>query len=169
MSGLPADFAIRLLRRPEEPAAVADWMAQSEPWLTLQRDRATCLKLLLTTGRELHGATTAGRVIGVLALDLHGVLNGYIATLAVHLDWRGRGVGARLMQFAEERIQRQSPNVFLCVSSFNTTAQQFYHRRGYELVGRLRNFVVSGHDELLMRKTGPPWSAFAASSFADDG
>ena len=144
-------------------------MAATIGLLSLVEVGGVPLLLFNGEGAEFEAAVTAaGQRSPTLAV---GIDTGAAreATLAVHLDWRGRGVGARLMQFAEERIQRQSPNVFLCVSSFNTAAQQFYHRRGYELVGRLRNFVVPGHDELLLRKTGPPWSAFAASSFADDG
>jgi ribosomal protein S18 acetylase RimI-like enzyme len=158
MAALPADFEIRPLRQPEEAAEAATWMARSEPWLTLRRDRETCLKLLLEPNRELHAGVAGGRVIGVLALDLAGLLNGYIAALAVHPDWRCGGVGTRLIQFAEERILRQSPNVFLCVSSFNLHARRLYARLGYEPVGELRDFVVRGHSELLMRKTTRPWS-----------
>jgi len=60
------------------------------------------------------------------------------------------------MGFAEERILRQSPNVFLCVSSFNHRAQTFYERLGYQRVGELPDFLVQGQAEILMRKTRGP-------------
>jgi len=46
--------------------------------------------------------------------------------------------------------------VFLCVSAFNTRAQRFYARMGYEPIGVWRDYVIAGEDEILMRKpTGP--------------
>ena len=69
---------------------------------------------------------------------------------------RKQGIGSKLMAFAEERIFREAPNVFLCVSSFNKEAQRFYIRLGYEQIGELKDYVVKGHSELLMRKTTGP-------------
>ena len=63
---------------------------------------------------------------------------------------------AALMRFAEERIFRDSPNVYLCVSSFNESAQRFYRRIGYEVVGELKELLIRGHSEILMRKTTGP-------------
>jgi len=60
------------------------------------------------------------------------------------------------MGFAEERILRQSPNVFLCVSSFNHRAKTFYKLLGYQRVGELPDFLVQGQVEILMRKTRGP-------------
>ena len=110
--------------------------------------------------REVHIATRDDQIIGTLVLHLAGPLNGYIQAIAVHPDWRGRGSGTILMRFAEERIFRQSPNVFLCVSSFNHHAQQFYERLGYRRIGELENFLVAGHSEILLRKTSGPLLSF---------
>lgn len=69
-------------------------------------------------------------------------------------------MGTALLSWAERRIHRESPNVFLCVSSFNVAAQRLYERLGYETVGRFADFIVQGHDELLLRKTRGPWAEF---------
>jgi [ribosomal protein S18]-alanine N-acetyltransferase len=66
-----------------------------------------------------------------------------------------------LIGWAEQRIARESPNVFLCVSSFNVAARRLYERLGYELVGRLDGFIVREHDELLLRKTRGSWADFS--------
>jgi len=68
-------------------------------------------------------------------------------------------LGRQLIAFAEERIFRESPNVFLCVSSFNSDARRLYERLGYELIGELRDYLVRGSSELLMRKTIGPLQA----------
>ncbi len=49
-----------------------------------------------------------------------------------------------------------SPNVFLCVSSFNKKAQNFYQKLGYKKVGVIIDYLVEGYDEILMRKTVGP-------------
>ena len=73
---------------------------------------------------------------------------------------RGSGLGTQLVAFAEQRIHRESPNVFLCVSSFNPGARSLYERLGYEFVGTLKDFLVEGYDELLYRKSSGPWNTF---------
>jgi len=45
-------------------------IATSEPWITLRRNRETCLKTLSDPSREVYVATTGGDVIGVLILHL---------------------------------------------------------------------------------------------------
>jgi len=159
MSTSPAELVIRSLRLPDEAAVAADMMSGSEPWRTLRRDRETCLRLLLDPTREVYAAVAGSEVIGALVLALGGPFNGYIQSVVVRADWRNRGVGQRLIVFAEDRIFRGSPNVFLCVSDFNTAAQRLYARLGYERVGELRDYAVRGHSEILLRKTKGPLNA----------
>ena len=64
------------------------------------------------------------------------------------------------MVFGEERIFGETPNAFVCVSSFNKGARRLYERMGYEVIGELRNFIVPGHSEVLLRKTIAPLSEF---------
>jgi ribosomal protein S18 acetylase RimI-like enzyme len=45
--------------------------------------------------------------------------------------------------------------VFLLVSSFNKDAQRFYRSRGYEVVGEIRDALVRGESEIIMRKRRP--------------
>jgi ribosomal protein S18 acetylase RimI-like enzyme len=53
---------------------------------------------------------------------LTGAFVGYIQTVCVAPAERSHGLGTELIRFAEERIFRRFPNVFMCVSSFNTRA-----------------------------------------------
>ena len=91
---------------------------------------------------------------------MRGLLAGYIQILCVRPDCRGRGLGSILIRWAETRIFRDSPNAFIGVSSFNTGAQGLYKRLGFDPVGVLRELIVPGYDELLLRKTRGPWSEF---------
>lgn len=86
---------------------------------------------------------------------------GYIQAVCIHPDHRGQGLGTRLVGFAEARILRESPNVFLCVSSFNRDAQRLYQRLDYKVIGELTRYIVPGHSEILLRKTTGPLTTFS--------
>jgi ribosomal protein S18 acetylase RimI-like enzyme len=76
----------------------------------------------------------------------------YIASIATASECRGKGVGSRLLQFAEDLFRPESNHIFLCVSSFNPRARRLYERCGYEVVGEFQDYVIRGASELLMHK-----------------
>ena len=95
-----------------------------------------------------------------IILQLTGAFRGYIQTVCVGPEARGRGIGTLLVRFAEKRIFAESPNVFMCVSSFNKGAARLYEKLGYRKTGLLKDFVARGYDELLLRKTLGPLDGF---------
>ena len=153
-SGAPP--GIRRLEGRSEAVACARMMASSEPWITLRRDAAAALAILTDPGRETYVAILEGDLAGFIILVMHGAFVGYIQSVCVAPGRRSLGLGRRLMAFAEERIFRETPNVFLNVASFNPAARRLYERLGYEVVGELRDYIVPGHSEILMRKTTGP-------------
>lgn len=76
----------------------------------------------------------------------------YIKSLVVEPKFRGQGIGYELLRFAEDLFSAESKHIFLCVSSFNDRARKFYERCGYFAVGVLKDYIVSGEDEILMQK-----------------
>lgn len=157
-------LTIRPVGSAMERQACARLMSESEPWLTLQRDFETSLALVSDPTRETYWIEHAGTWAGFLLLYLQGPFRGYIQTICLTPDVRGRGLGTAVLDWAEARIFRESPNVFLCVSDFNTGALRLYRRLGYELIGALPDFLVGGSAELLLRKTRGPWSTFRPAS-----
>ena len=109
---------------------------------------------------EVWVAREEGIARGFIILLLQGAFVGYIQVVCVAADARSSGIGSKLVAFAEERIFRQFPNVFLCVSSINPRARQLYERLGYRLVGELDDYLVRGHSEFLMRKSVGPLEEF---------
>lgn len=107
---------------------------------------------------EMAVARQGQQVVGFIWFRLDGTFHhsGYVRWVAVAPQARGRGVGERLMRYAEERIFREGPNVFLTVSDFNVRAQAFYRRLGYTQVGAIPDYVVPGITERLYRKTRGP-------------
>ena len=145
----------RLQSEPEIEAC-ARLMAASDPWLKLGISYDACKRMLSDASRETWVALADGSLAGCCVLLMQGPLKGYIQSIMVAPEMRSQGVGAQLLAFIEERVFKETPNMFLCVSSFNLRAQQFYTRAGYETIGVLKDFLVQGHDEILMRKSRGP-------------
>jgi ribosomal protein S18 acetylase RimI-like enzyme len=128
-------------------------MANSEPWITLRRDYDASLNLLIDPSREVYLAIMGDEIVGFTILNMNGVFVGYLQPAYVAPQWRNKGIGGQLMDYAEKRIFSETPNVFICVSSFNRRAQELYEGRGYEVIGKLKDWIVPGHSEILLRKT----------------
>ncbi len=135
-------------------------MAGSEPWITLKRDFTECRKSLNGDFREVYAAIENEEVIGFIVLQMKGTFSGYLQSICVSANQRNKGVGKMLLQFGEAQIFKTSPNMFLCVSSFNKRAIKLYEQAGFEHVGVLKDFVEKGFDEILMRKTIGTWNEF---------
>jgi len=153
MSSAGRSIDVSAMTTDSEAQACARMMAESEPWITLGRGYEASLAILRDASRERYVALEGKDLVGFLILNMKGAFAGYIQTVCVAPEKRGHGIGAQMVSFAEERIFRESPNVFLCVSSFNTGARRLYDRLGYHVVGELADYLVVGHSETLMRKT----------------
>jgi ribosomal-protein-alanine N-acetyltransferase len=158
-------LVVREIETDDEAEACARIMASSEPWLTLGRDYAASLGAVRDPSREVYVAIAVGdaEVVGFLILSMRGAFAGYIQSVGVRHDWRGRGLGTALIAFAESRIFAETPNAFICASSFNERARALYERLGYETVGELRDYIVRGHSEWLLRKSIAPLADWTTS------
>lgn len=154
------DVEIRRLENTGEAEACARMMAESEPWRTLGRDYEASLEMVSDPSREVYLALMGEEIVGFVVIVMTGAFIGYVQSIYTAPEWRSRGIGSRLMSFVEDRIFREAPNVFICVSDFNEGAQRLYQRLDYEVVGELKNYLVSGKSEVLMRKTIAPLAEF---------
>jgi [ribosomal protein S18]-alanine N-acetyltransferase len=150
---------IRPLAGVAEVRRCAEMMCSTEPWITIGRTFDESLALVQDPTREVYVAEHDGVVRGFMILNMRGAFIGYIQTVCVDANARGSGLGTRLVEFAERRIFTETPNVFLCVSSFNPRARKLYERLGYELIGELTDYLIRGESEFLMRKTIGPLRA----------
>ena len=140
----------------EHLSECAMMMAKSDPWITLDIDYDQCLKAFEGLSKEIWALEIDKAVAGFVILQMDGTFKGYIQTVCVDVAYRGRGIGKKLLQFCQERILKISPNLFICVSSFNQGAIRLYKEFGFTLVGELDNFVKEGFTELLLRKSFGP-------------
>jgi ribosomal-protein-alanine N-acetyltransferase len=148
--------AIELTTNPQDFAACATIMVQTDPWITLGMDYEQCLKAFDGDFKEVFVMKKDMEIMGFVIMQTQGSFKGYIQTISINSTGRGQGYGTQLLQFCEKRILRYSPNIFICVSSFNHGAIQLYTKFGFELVGELKDFVKQGFTELLLRKTVGP-------------
>jgi ribosomal protein S18 acetylase RimI-like enzyme len=139
-------------------------MANSEPWITLRRGYAESLALMTDPAREVYLAVVGDEIVGFVVIVMQGAFVGYIQSVGLWPGWRGQGIGSRLLAFAEKRIFQETPNAFICASSFNPGVKRLYERLGYEVVGELKDYIVAGHSEILYRKTTGPRAGFVPAT-----
>ena len=92
-----------------------------------------------------------GRMIGFVAGDQRrseGV--SWIATIAVLPEYQRRGLGQKLLETCEARLQ--TPRVRLCVRIGNLGAIQLYQKNGYQTIDTWRGYYHDGGDALVMEK-----------------
>ena len=126
------------------PWSVIGWPAERMT-LGLKRQLPSVKRFEVLAG----GGVCAG-IIVILDPFLHGP---YLQLLAVLPEFQGRNLGLRLLQWMESEARRaEARQLWLCVSTFNTRAQAFYRRFGFEAVAVLDKLASDASDELLMRK-----------------
>ena len=131
--------------------ACDDIVRSSEPWKTL---RETVDFRNAIRRKQAHVLTIADAIAGFVVFDPEPVFarGGYLRAIGVSPAIRGFGIGRALLAFAEQRTARKAPNLYLCVSSFNSDGRKFYRKCGYEQVGRIDGLARKGFAELIMRK-----------------
>lgn len=98
-----------------------------------------------------YKAVEGEEVIGFVAGDVRRIeRTGWIATICVHPDHRGRGLGSVLLEICEEKMGM--PKVKLSVRESNTQAIDMYYRNGYARVGTWRKYYKGGEDGVVMEK-----------------
>jgi ribosomal protein S18 acetylase RimI-like enzyme len=91
-------------------------------------------------------------MIGFIAGDvrrMEGVA--WIATVAVLPEYRGRGIGAALLQACEAQIPVN--RIRLCVRPSNVVAIRLYERFGYSKAAEWSRYYNDGESALVMEKT----------------
>ena len=139
-----------------ESQAAARMMAATEPWISLGFGYEVCLFRTSEPEKEKLGAFFDGELVGFLILDMRGPFAGYIQTVCVDAPRRSHGIGTALIAVAEKRVARDSPNVFLCVSTTNERARRLYEQLGYARIGEIPDYLARGDTEILMRKSSGP-------------
>jgi ribosomal protein S18 acetylase RimI-like enzyme len=123
----------------------------SEPWKTL-REQVDFLKYISLKQAYvcLSDKGPAGFII--FTADPVFARGGYIRAVGVDPAMRRQGIGKKLITFAESVTARRSPNMYLCVSSFNRQGLIFYKKCGYIRVGKIPGLIRRDVSEHILWK-----------------
>lgn len=141
-------LVVRRMTAADVPAAAQiDAMSESLPW----PERSFRAELEAPYSRGWV-AESGGRVVGLLVLWLV-VDEAHIASIAVHPDFRRRGIGRLLLKTALEAATAEgAKNGLLEVRAGNLAAQELYKRFGFAEVGRRPKYYKdNGEDAVLMK------------------
>ena len=134
--------------QPAEAAALAQACAAIDPWKCLGYQAATLEAYLLRSDPALH-RYVIGEAEGLLALRRPWLRGAFIEMLAIFPGRQGQGLGRAAVQWA--MTQDQSANLWATVSAFNAEARLFYQTVGFVEVAPLRDLVMTGQVEVLLR------------------
>jgi len=80
----------------------------------------------------------------------------HISTIAVHPQWRGKGLGELVMlSLLEQGIRRGMQRATLEVRVSNETAQGLYRKLGFESAGRQRRYYSDNNEDAFIMVTPP--------------
>lgn len=100
---------------------------------------AACVNEEATGEADDPKGNAAETIIGYAGITLGPDAD--VMTIGVLPDWRGQGVGARLLaDILTAADAAGAERVFLEVRASNESAQALYRRRGFDTVGRIRNY-----------------------------
>ena len=138
------DFLIRSSTPQEAEAVLALWrQAGATPTVT---DTAEHVRHALASGSAWMLVALVrgrGRIVGSLLASFDG-WRGHLYRLAVHPDYRRRGIARALVAEAGRRlVERGAQRIIALVEKDNPTAMAFWKAAGYQLDTRLVRFLMT--------------------------
>ncbi len=130
-------------------------VSASEPWKRLQESvNFRAFPKDNRTGTMAYVCVCRSETVGFVLFIPEPVFarGGYLRALGVAPGFRGKGIGKKLLLFAEQKTARRSLHLFLCVSSFNRAGQRFYKKLGYCKAGSLPDIIRPGIAEFIYWK-----------------
>lgn len=138
----------------EDTIILGQNLVQIDPWKTLNYSAKGLSNYLFQADPLLYkfGIISCRQLVGVVCIRYPWLRGAYLELLAIYPTQQGRGIGKEVILWFESEAKQTSRNIWTLVSSFNTKARHFYNGMGFVEIGTLESFVVSGYDELLLRK-----------------
>ena len=76
----------------------------------------------------------------------------YLHLFAISEEYRGKGIGSKLLEFIEDMLFKTRDKIFLVVGDYNPRAKIFYEKSGYNYIGAIPSLYRKDIDEYLMMK-----------------
>lgn len=133
---MTTDATIRPFEVADTEAVVSLWetaLPSAQPW---NDGRNVLIRKQLQCDDLIFVAVLEGVVVGAVTAGYDGI-RGWIYHLAVSSEFRRRGIGRRLIEYAENALRAMGcPKVNLQVRSDNSVVLAFYERCGYAVEER---------------------------------
>lgn len=145
-------ISFRPMRKDDlDEVMVIDRLSFSMPWpvSAYRHDLVNNPDAMLWVAEEIT-PNTDFKVVGMI--DVWLILDeAHIATLAVHPDYRGRGIAASLLEVVLiEAVKRGARTAMLEVRASNQIAQSLYKEYGFEVVQRRRGYYRDNNEDALL-------------------
>jgi ribosomal-protein-alanine N-acetyltransferase len=147
----------------EEVEFSAPWSARAYRYEIVENKNSTMVVVcpspspggaLMQWARRL-GLTNRRPVLGYAGFWLL-VDDAHIATIAVHPEWRGRGLGELLLLSLLERgAELGARRATLEVRISNSTAQSLYRKYAFDIVSRRRRYYADNDEDAYIMATPP--------------
>lgn len=159
----PLDIQLSELssRTDREIARLAEQLAGIDPWLRLGYAKEGIERYLHDpepSPRRL-ALVVDGEMAGVISLRYPWLKGVYVEMFAVLPEAQGKRLGSHALAWIETEYRERTGNIWLLVSAFNDKAKGFYGANGFIPIGEIKDFLMEGEDEVLMRKVICPIGA----------
>jgi len=133
---------------------MASALARMDLWKKIGYPAKALEKHLLAPDKGLKRfrVECAGKTAGIICVRYPWLRGSYLDLLGIFANFQGQGLGRELIAWMEEQTSPACKNIWALVSSFNSSAREFYRKQGFIETGTLRDLVKPGYDEILIRK-----------------
>ncbi len=130
---MQGDVTIRELRPDDYDALIALWEDAGLPYKPKGRDSWEAIQRQLELPTAIYlVAELDGKMVGAV-LGTHDGRKGWINRVAVHPDYRGRGIARRLVEAVERRCLELGIQIFAAlIEDWNETSMKVFERLGYQ-------------------------------------
>jgi ribosomal protein S18 acetylase RimI-like enzyme len=140
---------IRPFRISDYDRIISLWERSRLPYRPKGRDtRERVARELESPNAVFLVAECQGEVVGSV-FATHDGRKGWINRLTVAPSWRRRGIAARLVQEAEQRLGDQGIQIIAClIEDWNADSKSFFENIGYQRFDRISYFTKKEHPEV---------------------
>lgn len=121
----------------EQVSFPTPWGFQAFLW-ELKKNGSVCL--IAKDGKKITGYIMSSAILGY----------GHISNIAVHPDYRRRGIGKILLEECLSRLREKAEEVSLEVRKSNYPAISLYRKFGFREIGIRRRYYIDGEDAVIM-------------------
>lgn len=153
--GIIMDISIRSAKSEDLMGCVSalENSTLSEAYFQTEESRVNAVKEAIDSGNT-YVAYCGDECVGFVYYIEQGAFHAfhYIHLLTVKADYRGNGIGKKLLEFVEKILFETRDKIFLVVGDYNPGGRLFYEKLGYICVGTIPSLYRAGVNEDIMMK-----------------